>query len=295
MKKCPRCKNSVPFSAQHCPHCGNFFAVKKISPVPFYLIGIALLILSGVLLRDYLNNQPLSLLPLVTDSSDGTTQVPTPKSPSVGNNPTQLVTRIPTTTKIPLTKTRVANLQPTSTFDWSKCHTTYSTRLKIGDSVVIGSFSSPFGYNVLSGPYKDRDKAGAISPGDKAKIIDGPSCSNKWIWWIIKLDKNEVSGWIPEGDANSFWLLLENTSSVDQYAKISREVGEVNLRHSPGYVNKNDQDDVLVKIPTGATVKLLEGPQKADGLNWWYVEWNGYKGWIAERSGSGRTILIFNP
>lgn len=292
MNQCPNCKKTVPENAQHCPYCGHSLSGRKLSPVPFFLVGFALLIISGILLGNYLKNPALSLSPTSANPSRETTGVPTQRLPSAGNNPIQ-----GTSTKItiPPTRTSAAKLQPTPTFDWSECHATYSTRLGIGDSVVIGSFSSPFGYNVLSGPYQDKDKVGAISPGDKATIIAGPSCSNRWIWWIIKLDKNEVSGWLPEGDANSFWLLLDNASSADQYAKISREVGEVNLRRSPGYVNKNDQDDVIVKIPTGATVKLLDGPQEADGLNWWYVEWSGYKGWIAEKSGSGRTIMIFNP
>lgn len=292
MMYCPNCGNVVPEYAQHCPYCGKSLSGRKLSPIPFFLAGIMLLIASGILLGNYLKNQPLLFSQSTAIPSRETSEVPTQKLPSTANHPSQ---EAPIQTTIPSTKTIVANLPTTPTFDWSKCHATYSTRLGIGVSVVIGSFSSPFGYNVLSGPYTDRDKVGAISPGDKAKIIAGPSCSNKWIWWIIKLDKNEVSGWIPEGDANSFWLLLENGSSVDQYAKISREVGEVNLRRSPGYVNKNDQDDVIVKIPSGATVKLLEGPQKTDGLDWWYVEWNEYKGWIAERTGSGRTIMIFNP
>lgn len=292
MVHCSNCGQAIPAKAQHCPYCGKFLSGRKLSPAPFYVIGSILLIASGMLLGNYLKDQPV-LPPQSTVTPGGeTAERPTQKPPATEIVPTR---QAPTQTTILPTNTVVVNLSPTPTFDWSKCHAIYSTRLGIGVSVVIGSFSSPFGYNVLSGPYPDRDKIGAISPGDKAKIIDGPSCSNKWIWWIIKLDKNEVSGWIPEGDANSFWLLLENGSSVDQNATISREVGEVNLRRSPGYVNKNDQDDVMVKIPNGATVKLLEGPQKTDGLDWWYVEWNGYKGWIAERTRSGKTIMIFNP
>jgi hypothetical protein len=196
---------------------------------------------------------------------------------------------------VPATETLAVTQQPVPTFDWSKCHARYSTRLKIGDSVVIGNFSSPFGYHVLAGPYINRGIEGTISPGDTATVINGPSCSNKWIWWIIKLDKSGVTGWIPEGDDDTSWLLLEDGLPAQGYARISREVGMVNLRRSPGYENKNDQDDVVVKIKTGALVKILEGPTSADGLDWWYVEWNGYKGWIAEKTGSGRTIMIFNP
>jgi hypothetical protein len=292
MNYCPHCGNTIPVTAQHCPHCGTPLPRKKLSPLPFFVVEFMLLVASGTWLGNYLKDQPVPPAQSTVAPTGETAELPTQKPTATEIHPTR---QAPTQTTIPPTNTVAVNLSPTPAFDWSKCHASYSTRLSISASVVIGSFSSPFGYNVLSGPYIDRDKLGAISPGDKATIINGPSCSNQWIWWIIKLDKNEVSGWIPEGDANSFWLLLENGPSGDRSATISREVVEVNLRRSPGYTNKNDLEDVVVKIPTGSTVKLLEGPQIVDRLNWWYVEWNGYQGWIAERTGSGKTIMIFNP
>jgi zinc-ribbon domain len=292
MNYCPHCGNTIPVTAQHCPHCGKPLPRKKLSPIPFFVVGFMLLTVGGMWLGNYLKDQSVPPAQSTVAPASETAELPTQTPTATEIQPTR---QAPTQTAIPPTNTAAVNLSPTPTFDWSNCHATYSTRLGIGASVVIGNFSSPFGYHVLSGPYKDSNTTGSISPGDKAKIINGPSCSNKWIWWIIKLDKNEVAGWIPEGDTDSFWLLPENGSSVDQSATISREVGEVNLRRSPGYANKNDLDDVIVKIPSGATVKLLEGPQIMDRLNWWYVEWNGYEGWIAERTKSGRTIMIFNP
>ena len=83
-----------------------------------------------------------------------------------------------------------------------------------------------------------------------------------------------------------------SNSSV-RYAEISGEVDEVNLRKSPGYLSKNDRTDVVAEIPSGYTVEILDGPEKADDLLWWYVKWNGYKGWIAEQTGRGRKILVF--
>lgn len=74
------------------------------------------------------------------------------------------------------------------------------------------------------------------------------------------------------------------------YAKISTEVIEVNLRHSPGYQNKTD-NDVIVKIPSGSVVVLLSRSSSVDNLNWWYIHWGRYEGWIAESSRSGRKIL----
>ena len=89
-------------------------------------------------------------------------------------------------------------------------------------------------------------------------------------------------------------LKSDSVSSDVQYAIISGEVFKVNMRKSPGYQNKNNETDVVVEVPTGSRVKILRGPKVADGLNWWFVEWMGYKGWIAETTFSGKTILVFD-
>lgn len=85
------------------------------------------------------------------------------------------------------------------------------------------------------------------------------------------------------------------SSQSTQSARISSEVTEVNLRTSPGYSNKNDATDVIARIPSGTTVDIIGGPSSADELTWYQVSWNGYTGWVAEKTGSGRTILIFTP
>jgi hypothetical protein len=80
------------------------------------------------------------------------------------------------------------------------------------------------------------------------------------------------------------------------FASISCENGitQVNLRRTPGYTNKNDAQDVIYKIDCGARVEILGESRHADGLTWWNVSWNGYTGWLADHTGSGREILIFN-
>lgn len=87
----------------------------------------------------------------------------------------------------------------------------------------------------------------------------------------------------------------EVVSSTSSSAQISFEVEEVNLRMSPGYSNKDDSRDVITKIPAGETVEILSGPFLADGLNWWAISWKGQEGYVADHTGSGRAILVFNP
>ena len=84
-------------------------------------------------------------------------------------------------------------------------------------------------------------------------------------------------------------------SSISTQARISNEIYYAALRQSPGYSNKNNDVDLLANVPAGDIVQILDGPEQADGLNWWYVSWNGITGWMADHTGSGKTIMIFLP
>lgn len=78
-------------------------------------------------------------------------------------------------------------------------------------------------------------------------------------------------------------------------AQISEQVYYVALRRSPGYKTKNDDYDILAEIPAGQNVVILDGPEIVDELSWWFVSWRGHQGWVAEKTGSGKIILIFDP
>jgi len=80
------------------------------------------------------------------------------------------------------------------------------------------------------------------------------------------------------------------------YAEVScADIHVANLRRTPGYVGKNDETDSLAEVSCGEIVELLGETSKADGLTWWKVQWNGYTGWIADHTGSGKIILDFTP
>lgn len=68
----------------------------------------------------------------------------------------------------------------------------------------------------------------------------------------------------------------------------------VNIRESPGYLGKPPEDVVAQAVP-GEGVEIVDGPQVADGLTWWYVRLSGesgaVEGWMAEATASGVQIL----
>jgi hypothetical protein len=82
-------------------------------------------------------------------------------------------------------------------------------------------------------------------------------------------------------------------SAILRTARISEEVQIANMRSSPGYEKKDDSVDVIATIPSGSFVEIIDGPSSADGLDWWFVSWNGHEGWVSDHTGNGRVILIF--
>ena len=68
----------------------------------------------------------------------------------------------------------------------------------------------------------------------------------------------------------------------------------VNIRRTPGYLGKVD-GDIVGQMEQGATVTILEWPQSADQLAWWYIRLDTpagpVEGWVAESTASGVIIL----
>lgn len=77
---------------------------------------------------------------------------------------------------------------------------------------------------------------------------------------------------------------------IGGFGYITNNTPEVNMRSSPGYLDKPN-NDVITKIPSGSVVKIASGPEQFDSLIWWYVSWEGHEGWIAEYNANGLLLL----
>jgi len=75
---------------------------------------------------------------------------------------------------------------------------------------------------------------------------------------------------------------------------VNASAGSVNLRRTPGFQNKPD-DDVLLGVPSGSQGTLIDGPQSADGLKWWRVRFGDHEGWMAQQSSRGLLLLDLAP
>jgi murein DD-endopeptidase MepM/ murein hydrolase activator NlpD len=70
----------------------------------------------------------------------------------------------------------------------------------------------------------------------------------------------------------------------------------LNVRRSPGYTGKDNNTDIIAKLPRNAPVVITEGPKQADALQWWRVsgavDGAGVDGWVAEVGPKGQRFLI---
>lgn len=131
---------------------------------------------------------------------------PTSKSKST-NLPVKTNTPMFTATPLFIAPTAQpsATIAPTPDI-WKDCNASYTSRLKVGDKAYVSN--NPHLSNRLrAGPYINKKITGYIDPSEQVEILEGPSCSNQWVWWKVRSLKNGEIGWTSEGDVNNYWLV----------------------------------------------------------------------------------------
>lgn len=147
----------------------------------------------------------IAITPTFTIRSSPTIRPTSTNLPTATRRFTSTATqRVPTRTPKPAV-TLIPTLTPTVDI-WKDCRASYKSRLQIGDFAYV-SHTPPLRNRVRSGPDVNSKIIGHIAPGEQVEIIDGPSCSNNWIWWKVRVRKNGQIGWTAEGDANNYWLV----------------------------------------------------------------------------------------
>jgi len=87
---------------------------------------------------------------------------------------------------------------------WKPCPDGPTSRLKVGIIAYVTK-DPPLPNRVRKEPNRDAETLGLINPGGGMDIIDGPACSDGWVWWKVK--NAEVEGWTAEGDMETYWLI----------------------------------------------------------------------------------------
>jgi murein DD-endopeptidase MepM/ murein hydrolase activator NlpD len=158
------------------------------------------------------------------------------------------------------------------------------------------------------------DVHGQIAYGTPVTILESSSQADGLTWWPVRsmlMSAQPVEGWVAEVAPSGKRLLSAETPPVQPGTGVPTPsptgafaVGEaaaivapnsINIRHTPGYLNK-PQGDVAAVLEPGTTLTIVNGPQEVDDLYWWQVsgtrpDGEAITGWLAEAGPSGARFL----
>lgn len=120
------------------------------------------------------------------------------------------ITPVTLTEPIAATKTHTAvpilTLTPSQTpTAWQVCPKTYYSHLRVGMRAMVTE-DPPIPNRLRERADTNSKVIGMIQPGEEVDIIDGPGCSNEWVWWKVRLS-NGLTGWTAEGENGEYWLI----------------------------------------------------------------------------------------
>lgn len=120
-------------------------------------------------------------------------------------NPTtgKVLVRIITGSKLQPTPSPTPRLAPGEV-----CQGSYPTHLVLNGRALV-SLDPPLPNRVRTEPNLSARILGEMQPGSGMTIIEGPVCTDGWVWWKVKADGSHLEGWTAEGDGDTYWLTPE--------------------------------------------------------------------------------------
>jgi uncharacterized protein YgiM (DUF1202 family) len=163
-----------------------------------------------------------------------------------------------------------------------------ATELSIGQAVVVATDR----LNLRGEPGLNGEVIVVLEERQQATVVDGPVEVDGYAWY--QLDAGGTVGW----SANSF-LAVADTASGDGTSESENDASgdlaiggdttalaagavavvnddNVNLRAEPGL-----DAEVLLKLNSGTTATVLDGPVDADDYVWYQLDVDGTAGWTA--------------
>lgn len=181
-----------------------------------------------------------------------------------------------------------------------------TTGLASGAKALI---TAPAGLNMRVSPTSGAQLVVRLGSGQRVTVLEGPTQAEGFTWWRID-DGQGKTGWVAERDAETVWLAVEggvvgdsqtgvggvnpNARPVNRAPRVGDRVevtmpagSQLTIRANPG---RDAQS--LSRVDPGLRFSVEEGPQSADGYQWYLIRAeNGQtRGWAAAGDGQTRWL-----
>ena len=180
----------------------------------------------------------------------------------------------------------------------SLCDGAPKSKVAVGSAARV-TYTDGTPSRVRAKPSTSSKILGEIADGTQFLIKQGPKCADGYTWWQVQL-QNGTKGWMAEGSKAVYFIEPVSASqssckgmrtriSVGEQARAAFTDGSnMRIREKPGF-----SQDILDKVPEGTIIKVLDGPQCADGNNWWKIRTaKGLDGWMTE---SQNGVYLLEP
>ncbi|HSN78639.1 MAG TPA: M23 family metallopeptidase, partial [Anaerolineae bacterium] len=148
--------------------------------------------------------------------------------------------------------------------------------------------------------------------GAAMTILAGPQRADDLTWWQVRYVDGAgrtFDGWAAEASSKGVDYLvtsqpappiptgpLPTKTFVTGNVVVNAYTDPLNVRRSPGYTGKDNNSDIVAKLPRNSPVVITEGPRQVDSLQWWRIagaaDGAGVDGWVAEIGPKGQRFLI---
>lgn len=141
-----------------------------------------------------------------------------------------------------------------------------SAAFTAGQSVLVNADE----LNVRADASTDAEIITTLQNGTLATIVDGPVDGGDYTWYEISYD--DFDGWA----AAEFLVDAASAPSLTSGATVIVNTDALNLRSAAG-----SESEVVGILDRSAEGQVVSGPETADDMTWYEVDFDGVQGWVS--------------
>lgn len=141
-----------------------------------------------------------------------------------------------------------------------------SAAFTAGQSVLVNADE----LNVRADASTDAEIITTLQNGTLATIVDGPVDGGDYTWYEISYD--DFDGWA----AAEFLVDAASAPSLTSGETVIVNTDALNLRSAAG-----SESEVVGILDRSAEGQVVSGPETADDMTWYEVDFDGVQGWVS--------------
>lgn len=135
-----------------------------------------------------------------------------------------------------------------------------------GQAVIVNAD----GLNMRADASIDAEIVTTLLNGTWANVLDGPVTEGDYSWYQVEYD--DFTGWV----AAEFLVDAASAEPLAAGSTVIVNTSALNLRSAAG-----SSSEVVEILEASVEGQVLAGPESADDMDWYQVDFDGVQGWVS--------------